>query len=115
MHTHPWYRLEGATAGGRTWKNLYSLHRHMRCTFPAWRGQNRPIECKGTMDDHPKYPTLLIQVENSRGEAAPSPRLPCREERTPPSKLHGQFVHRTNYGEGRNSKATGNRIGCRHP
>src|ERR1019366_5756646 len=33
----------------------------------------------GTMDDHPKYRTLLTQVEK-RGEAAPSPRLPCREE-----------------------------------
>lgn len=27
----------------------------------------------GTMDDHSEYRTLLTQVENSRGEAAPSP------------------------------------------
>jgi hypothetical protein len=24
--------------------SLYSLHQHTRCSFPAWRGQNRRIE-----------------------------------------------------------------------
>lgn len=41
--------------------------------------QKRSIECVGTMDDHPEYRTLLPQVENSKGEAAPAPRKPRME------------------------------------
>jgi hypothetical protein len=41
--------------------------------------QKRSIECMGTTDDHPKYRTVLHQVQYSRREAAPSPRKSCME------------------------------------
>ncbi len=48
----------------------------------AKHDQKRSIECMGTADDHPKYRTVLHQVQNSRCEAAPSPRKSCMEATT---------------------------------
>jgi hypothetical protein len=48
----------------------------------AKHDHKRSIECMGTADDHPKYRTVLHQVQNSRCEAAPSPRKSCMEATT---------------------------------
>src|SRR5664280_900672 len=95
MHTHPWYRLEGATAGGRT--RTPSIASISTCDALFQHGMTKKcrIECMGTMDDHPMYRTLLYpsrELKGRGGTLAPAS-VPGRTFLHRSSMV--KFVHRT--------------------